>query len=143
MRWRLLGRCGSRASNRPDLKLDVASVVAGYLVDPAAGLETRAWAAWALGMMRVGQQVSLQLSLAGYEVGDLAVTSARRSLPNSTIIADNFDDDEETRPPDLTALLLFQVIPPITGDEGFHDSGLLRSTHPSAAVGQILPDEAR
>ena len=129
-----LGSIRVATVSRPDLKLDVASVVAGFLVDPSARVETRAWAAWALGMLRVASQVApYNFPLAGSEIGDLAATLG-------TEIVAEYDDHPETFERDkdqataLTALLMFQVVPSLAGEEGISDSGLLRSTHPNAAA---------
>ena len=127
-----LGSIRVATINRPDLKLDVASVVAGYLVDPAARPETRAWAAWALGMMRVAQQVApYNFALAGYEVGDLAATLGSEIVAEYDEHAQNFEDNN-VQATSLTALLLFQIVPAVAGEESVPESGLLRSPHPNA-----------
>lgn len=128
-----LGSIRVATINRPELNLDVASVIAGYLVDPAARLSTRSWAAWALGMLRVPSQISAyNYALAGYEVGDLAADLGAKIVAEYDEHAATFDRDKD-RATSLTANLMFQVVPAVAGEEAISDSGLLRSNHPNAA----------
>ncbi len=134
--WRALEALGSirvATAARPGLNLDAASAVAGFLVDPKARLETRAYAAWALGMMRVAAQVDpYNFKLAGSEIGELAATLGIKIVAEYDENADTFDrDSDQAR--SLAALLIFQVVPSLSGEETPTDSGLLRSTHPNAA----------
>ena len=129
-----LGSIRVATATRPDLKLDAASVVLGYLADPSARIETRAYAAWALGMMRVASQVSpYNFPLAGYEIGDLAATLGTSIVAEYDSNAENFDRDKDEAA-GLLALLMFQVVPALSGEDGVADSGLLRSGHPNAAA---------
>ena len=128
-----LGSIRVATAKRPDLTLDAASVAAGFLGDPKARLETRAYAAWALGMMRVAPQiVPYNFRLAGSEIGELATTLGTKIVAEYDEHPDTFDrDSDQAR--NLAALLMFQVVPSLSGEENPNDSGLLRSTHPSAA----------
>lgn len=129
-----LGSLRIATATRPDLKLDAASVAAQVLVDPEARFPSRAWAAWALGMMRVAPQVTpYNYALAGSEVGGLAVTLANTIVAEFDEHAAKFDDNKD-RSANLTALLMFQVVPALSGEEAISDSGLLRATHPSAGA---------
>lgn len=129
-----LGSIRVATVNRPELKLDVASVVAGYLVNLEARIETRAWAAWALGMMRVAPQVTpYNYSLAGYEVGEVAADLGTKIVAEYDQHAESFDRDKD-RATTLAAHLMFQLIPAVAGEEAISDSGLLRATHPDAGA---------
>ena len=122
------------AVNRPDLTLDVASVIGGYLVDPTARAETRAWLRGLLECFESpSQNSSYNFSLAGYEIGELAATLGTKVVAEYDEHPDTFDRDKD-RATSLTSLLLFQVIPAIGGEDDISDSGLLRSTHPAAAA---------
>ena len=136
-RFRALEALGSirvATASRPDLKLDAASVIAAILVDPASHLETRAWAAWSLGMLRVAPQVSpYNFSLVGHEIGQLAVLIGSKIVEEYDNHAENFDRDKSQATAD-TALLMFQLVPSFSGEDGATDSGLLRSSHPSLAA---------
>ncbi len=129
-----LGSLRVATINRPELKLDAASVVVGFLADPDARIETRAWAAWSLGMMRVASQVSpYNFTLAGSEIGNCAITLGSKIVAEYDDNVENFEREKD-QATTLTALLMFQVVPSLAGEEGISDSGLLRSNHPNAAA---------
>ncbi len=114
--------------------LDAASVIAGYLADPSAHPETRAYAAWALGMVKVPPQVTpYNLSLAGNEIGELAADLGQLIVAEYDAHAERFAQEQDDAN-SLTALLLFQVVPAVIGEEGMPDSGLLKANHPDAAA---------
>ena len=133
VKFRVLEALGSiRVCNASPagLNLDVASVIAGYLADPEARPETRAYAAWALGMLKVPSQVSpYNFTLAGSEIGNLTVALGNRIVAEYDANAANFDRVKDDAA-ELTSLLMFQVIPAIGGEEGISDSGLLKGGHP-------------
>jgi len=114
-------------------KIDAASVAMRFLADPEAKPEVRAWAAWALGMMRVpGQVTPYNFELLGHEIGDLALDLGRKIVQEYDDNAANFErhKDQATH---LTSLLVFRVYPALSGQDGVSESGLLRSTHPGLA----------
>ena len=127
-----LGSIRIASVNRPDVKLDAASTIAGYLDNPTDRVETRAWAAWALGMLRVPPQITpYNFALVGSDVGRLAVDLGIKIIAEYDAHADDFDDQTSTQAASLTSLLMFQVSVALAGEEGIIDSGLLRSQHPS------------
>jgi hypothetical protein len=126
-----LGSLRVSTANLPRGKVDAASEVMKFLADPDARVEVRAWAAWALGMMKVSSQVTpYNYNLIGYELGRVAVELGEE-------IVQEFDDNpndferESAQAYHLASLLLFQVYPALIGEEGVRDSGLLRAPHPS------------
>lgn len=137
VQFRVLEALGSlrvASGTRVGLKLDVASTLATYLSDTAARPQTRAYAAWALGMIRVAPQVTpYNYALAGNEIGELAVTLGSMLVADYDSKAANFDRDKDEAA-SLTSLLMFQVIPGLAGEEGIPDSGLLRANHPDAVA---------
>ncbi|WP_435010538.1 HEAT repeat domain-containing protein [Tundrisphaera lichenicola] len=113
--------------------IDAASVAMRFLSDRDARPEVRAWAAWALGVMRYPPQISpMNFELLGQEIGELAVNLGQRIVNQFDTNADNFDRSKD-RAGQLTSLLIFQVFPALSGQEGISDSGILRSTHPGLA----------
>ena len=135
VQYRVLEALGSirvASGGRVGQKLDVASVVAGFVADPKARPQTRAYAAWSLGMIRVAPQVApYNFTLAGNEVGDLAVSLGSKIVAEFDADPANFIRKQDDAA-GLTALLMFQVIPAVGGEDGLADSGLLRSNHPDA-----------
>jgi hypothetical protein len=128
-----LGALRVATANMSRGKIDAASVVMKVLADPEAKPEVRAWAAWALGMMKVPQGVApFNFNLIGYELGQLALDLGAQ-------IVDEYDDHanafekEKVQAEHLISILLFQVYPALIGEDGIRDSGLLKSPHPSAA----------
>jgi hypothetical protein len=134
-----LGSLRVATANNPK-KIDAASVAMRYLADPEANPEARAWAAWALGSMKVSPALgAYNFMLLGHEIGELTIDLGQQ-------IVHEFDDDpanfdrEKDMAAHLTGLLLFQVYPALVGEEGVRDSGLLKSKHPNAggATNQFL-----
>ena len=121
-------------ASRAGMNLDVASVVAGFLADPQARPETRAYAAWSLGMLKVPPQITpFNFMLAGSEVGYLTVDLGTRIIAEFDANAANFDRAKDDAA-ELTSLLMFQVIPAIGGEEGVTESGLLKGNHPDLSA---------
>ena len=129
-----LGSLRVATANTSRGKVDAASVAMRFLADPDARPEVRAWAAWALGVMKVPTAVSpYNFALVGHEVGELAVDLGSRIVQEYDEDPANFDKSKDLSA-HLTGLLLFQVYPSLIGEEGVNDSGLLRSPHPTAAA---------
>ena len=127
-----LGSLRVAVANTARGRIDAASVALRFLADNNAPSVVRAWAAWALGMMKVpGGVAPYNFALIGQEVGELAVELGNRIVEEYDDNPVNIDKnkDEMTR---LTSLLLFQVCPSLIGMEKATESGLLRSTHRSA-----------
>lgn len=109
---------------------DMAATALVRLADPKAKLDVRAWAGWALGMMRVGPQVNnynyalitYHLGLAAAAIGDRIATDTSRTA------------QEAQR---LTGLLLYQIYPAFKGVQGVRNSGIL------SIQGAGLPTTAR
>jgi hypothetical protein len=114
-------------------RIDTASVVMRYLADPEATPMVRAWAAWALGLLKVPSTVSpYNFALVGQEVGELAVDLGNRIVQEYDDAPANFHKDKDTAT-QLTSLLIFQVCPSLIGEEGVRDSGLLHASHKNAS----------
>jgi hypothetical protein len=127
-----LGALRVATANMSRGKIDAASVVMKVLADPEARPEVRAWAAWALGMMKVPQGVApFNFNLIGYELGQIALDLGAQIVDEYDDHANNFEK-EKVQAEHLTAILLFQVYPALIGEDGIRDSGLLKSPHPTA-----------
>jgi len=115
------------ATNAPRGKVDAASTAMRFLADPATRPEVRAYAAWALGMMKVPQAVtSYNYALLGHEIGRLVVDIGGKIVEEYDDNAATFDKDKD-QAAFLTGLLLFQAVPAISGEDGVSESGLLRA----------------
>lgn len=128
-----LGSLRTGVSVTPRGRTDAASVAMQYLADPEMKPEVRAWAAWALGMMKVSGGVTpYNFPLLADSIGRLAADLGDRIVAEYDRNADNFfqKSDEAAL---LTGILLFQVYAALGGEEGVNDSGLLRSDHPDAS----------
>ncbi len=95
----------------------MATAVFSVLVHAEERLETRAWAAWAFGMLEVPAGFpQVNFSLVSYQVGRLAARLghqiAEADLPQAQY---------------LTGLLVFQVFQGTNGDPNFRGSGLVNS----------------
>ncbi len=122
------------STNAPRGKIDAASVALRFVADPTAKLEVRAWAAWALGMMRIPTGLTpVNFTLLVHEIGELAVEIGDKVVEDYDTNAANFDKEKDDAA-QLTGLLLFQAIPGLSGEDGVSESGLLRSPHPSLAA---------
>jgi hypothetical protein len=122
------------AVNKVRKPVDAASVAMRFLADDEARPEVRAWAAWALGMMKVTPQVSpYNFELLGYKIGEFAAELGEKIVEEFDVNAANFEKRKD-RANVLTSLLIFQVYPALTGQEGVTEAGLLKSNHPSLAA---------
>jgi hypothetical protein len=128
-----LGSLRVAIANTSHGRIAAASVAMRFLADPEASPMVRAWAAWALGMMKIPSNVApYNFNLVGQQVGELAVDLGNRIVQEYDDSPTHFDKhkDEAAR---LTSLLLFQVCTALIGMEKVSESGLLRSTHRNAA----------
>ncbi len=133
-----LGSLRLATANKPGGKVDAASAAFRNLVDPGAAFEVRAWAAWALGMIKVSGQVSpYNFALVGQEIGELAIDLGSRIVEEYDDNQANFEREKEEAH-HLSSLLIYQVIPSLSGVEGINDSGLLNSSHPNMAAVKSL-----
>jgi hypothetical protein len=128
-----LGSIRVATANMPKGKIDAASVAMRILADPEARPEVRAWAAWALGMMRVPTGIApYNYNLIGYELGQLAVNLGQQIIDEYDLHANDFEK-KKVQAEHLAAILLFQAYPALIGEDGVRDSGLIHSPHPSIA----------
>jgi hypothetical protein len=127
-----LGSLRVATANTAHGRIDAASVVMRFLVDPDASPMVRAWSAWSLGMLKVPSSVTpYNFSLVGQEIGELAVDLGNRIVQEYDDNPVKFDKQKDAAA-QLTSLLIFQVCPSLIGVEKVSDSGLLRSTHKNA-----------
>ncbi|WP_435016280.1 hypothetical protein TA3x_003844 [Tundrisphaera sp. TA3] len=113
-------------------RIDAASVVMPYLIDPEGRPEVRAWAARALGWMTVPTTVrGYNFALLGDAIGRLAADLGDRIVAEYDRNADDFTNrsDEAAL---LTGFLLFQTFGAIGGEPGVKEAGLPQMTHPDA-----------
>jgi hypothetical protein len=127
-----LGSLRVATANTAKGRIDAASVAMRFLADSDAPPMVRAWAAWALGVMKVPSSVSpYNFALAGQEVGELAVDLGNLIVQEYDDAPASFDKQKDTAT-QLTSLLIFQVCPSLIGVEKVRDSGLLKSPHRNA-----------
>lgn len=126
-----LGSIRLATNNNSRAKVDAASVAMRFLTDREARPAVRAWAAWALGMMRVSSQVApYNFEFLGYEIGECAVDLGRRIVEEYDENPASFDKEMDEAA-HLASLLIFQVYPSLVGQDNVRESGLLNSTHPN------------
>jgi hypothetical protein len=119
------------AYTRVGKTVDAATVAMRFLADREARPEVRAWAAWALGMMRAPAQiVPYNFELLGYKIAELSADLGGRIVDQYDENSSNFEKHKD-RASQLTCLLVFQVVPALDGMDGITETGLLRSTHKS------------
>jgi hypothetical protein len=128
-----LGSLRVATANTGQKRIDVASVAMRFLADPDASPMVRAWAAWALGVMKVPSGLTpYNFPLVGQEIGELVVDLGNRIVQEYDDAPADFDKQKDAAT-QLTSLLLFQVCPSLIGVERVRDSGLLRAPHKNAA----------
>jgi hypothetical protein len=121
------------AFSRVRKTVDAASVAMRFLSDREARPEVRAWAAWALGMMKAPSQISpYNFELLGYKIAEVAADIGQLVVDEFDVHGADFEKRKD-RANQLTSLLIFQVFPALIGVEGITETGILRSTHPSLA----------
>jgi len=97
---------------------EMAGTALRFLSDPKARPDVRAWAAWALGMMHVPQQLNrYNVPLIAYYVGQAAADVGEQV---GSVSADSADLAMH-----LSGLLLSQLVGGLRGVDGVRDSGLL------------------
>lgn len=121
-----LGSLRQSSSNPLQPDPDLSATVLSYLADPDGHPMVRAWAAWALGMMRPSPQATdynvLLLALwMGHAAGDIGQRIVEVDATNPELSAR------------LGALLL-QVVSGLDGEESIRNSGLLQMEHPNVAA---------
>ena len=128
-----LGSLRVASANTAKGRIDAASVAMRFLANADGSPMVRAWAAWALGVMKVPANLSpYNFVLVGQEAGELATDLGNRIVQEHDEDPTDFDKHKDTAS-QLTGLLMFQVCSTFIGEEGIRDSGLLRSTHRNAA----------
>lgn len=109
-------------------KAEFAQILLGLAADPKAAPTVRAWAAWALGMLRVPTSVkNYNFSLVANVMGNLAcdIASKIAVLP----------DDAQSKMVLLSDLLV-QIHLGLAGNPEVRNSGLIHATHPAMAMSQ-------
>lgn len=108
---------------KPDANL--AATVLSFLANPEAHPTVRAWAAWALGMMRPNTQTNpYNFTLIANHIGSATAQNAIKILET--------DATNPQRSARLSALML-QFVTAFEGDPQARNSGILQNTHPSLA----------
>ncbi len=122
--------------------LNVAQVPLALLAlksvsDPAARIEVRAWASWALGMFRIPSQASkYNYALVAYHIGRVAEALGNKIGAEYDLSPESFDRAKDQAVL-YTGLLLYQVGGALSGDPTrVRESGLLNVSHPNAAAGK-------
>jgi hypothetical protein len=112
---------------------DVAAILLDHASDPKAKVESRAWAAWALGMLNVPANTKFNYALESYQVGQIAAELGDKIGKEYDLHSKNFVKQSD-RARFLAALLMYQVYPALSGDDDLRGSGLLKSGHPAAVA---------
>jgi hypothetical protein len=110
--------------------LDYAVIAMELLANKDVKPEVRAWAAWALGMMKIDASKKYNFQLVAYHIGDLAAElgeKANESFKLNPAMTEHW-----------TGLLLYQVFPALDGVENARESGLTHVplNHPSIGPAQ-------
>jgi hypothetical protein len=99
---------------------EMANTALRFVADPKAKADVRAWGAWALGMMRVPQQLArYNFALVAHVIGEAAADIGEQVGATRT--------DSPDLSMHLTDLLLSKIVPSFIGVEGVRDSGLLKN----------------
>jgi hypothetical protein len=113
---------------------NVATLLLSNASDPKAKLESRAWAIWAFGMLKIpAGTAKFSFNLASYQLGLLAADLGDKIIAEYDQHKADFAKKGD-RARYLTALLLYQVYPALAGDEEVPGSGILKSSHPAAVA---------
>jgi hypothetical protein len=113
---------------------NVAGLLLSHASDPKARLESRAWALWALGMLKVPPAAAkFNFNLEAYQIGLLAADVGDKIVAEYDLHKTNFAKQSD-RARYLSGLLIYQVYPSLAGDEEVPGSGLIKSTHPAAVA---------
>ncbi len=102
---------------------DLAAAVLATLADPDSRPTVRAWAAWALGMIRPNTQTEpYNFTLLAHQIGAAAAQNACLILETDASIPERSY---------LLASLMLQYVTAFQGDPDSRNSGLLQIAHPS------------
>jgi hypothetical protein len=127
-----LGCLRLASTSGPNGSPNVAALLLSHASDPKAKIESRAWAIWAFGMLKIPSGTpKFSFNLAAYQLGLLAADHGDKIIAEYDQNKVNFAKKSD-RARYLTALLLYQVYPALAGDDEVPGSGLLKSSHPAA-----------
>ena len=131
-----IGSLRMAVNNTSRGRIDAASAVMPYLLDPEARPEVRAWAAHALGFMNVPTGVKpYNFPLLADAIGRAAADLGDRVVAEYDQDPAGFaDPNRRDEAAGLTSLLLFQVYGGLAGEPGARESGLLQMNHPNASA---------
>lgn len=101
-------------------RFEMADTAMKFLADPKVRIEVRAWAAWALGMMRVDANAKINYAKATHDLGELAI-----DLGNQILAVRSSKTDDQAH--DLIALLAVPVYNALNGEPDLQSSGLTKS----------------
>jgi len=114
-----LGCLRMPADPRAQSKIEMGTAVMEILADPKARLEVRAYAAWALAMMRASQaNPKFNYKLIAYHAGEVGVELADKI---TTTYQSNLQLAKW-----YASRLIYQIYPAFHGVDGARESGLLR-----------------
>lgn len=128
--FQALGNLRQASTDALTPKADLEAVAMTYLADPKTRPDVRAWASWALGMMRPNPKIeNLNFVLIAYHMASAAADIGAQ------IAALNVNTSKpEEIPPYLVLVsrktdLLLQLDLGLEGDPGIRDAGLLKFEH--------------
>jgi len=125
-----LGALRLAADPAASSKVEMADAAVRQLANREAKPEVRAQAAWALGMMRLGNINQFNYPLVAYLIGDLAADVGER-------VAASYGENL-SRAEYWAAVLVYQIFPALYGQDGIRDSGLkTQGAGPNRAVNQL------
>jgi hypothetical protein len=101
-------------------KAEMASTAMRFLADPEAKPDVRAWAAWAIGLMKTAQVNRFNYNLVGYWIGQAAADLGAK--------VESSYSDSPAKATHLTSLLLYRLLGALRGDDTVRESGLMNST---------------
>lgn len=120
-----LGALRQSASDPLKPEADISGIVLGYLADPDAEPAVKAWAAWAMGMLRPTTRTNqYNFQLIALHIGNAAIDLATQIVETQA--------ENPERAVRLTDLL-FQLYLGLVGTSQVRDAGLLKMEHPSLA----------
>jgi hypothetical protein len=128
-----LGNIHLASITGPTGKPEAPAAIMALLSDKEERFEVRAWAAWSLGMITIpNSQGGYNFGLEGYHIGRLAAELGEKIGSEADANESNFTKRSDYAR-HLTGLLLYQVIPSLSGESDVLNSGLLNSRHPGIA----------
>lgn len=121
-----LGALRQSASDPLNPDADLAAVVLSFLANPDAEPAVRAWAGWAMGMLRPSSRINqFNFELIAQHVGQAAL-----SLGSEIVQIQAENPERAVRLTDL----LYQLYLGLIGTSEIRDAGLLKTDHPSLAA---------